>query len=220
VRFVNCLPGNGIQLADMFTARPHDLLRLSGSAALPGDAPAWAVHILRVVPWVVVRRGPASDRLIPVGVRGTTRSERYGTQVALEDVREVVAPGALAHVSTLVRDLPALRTLSAVRPLLDSVGLVWGPTGSVGFELATGQPTATPDSDLDLLIRTPHGVADMLPALRRLHQGFGSLPARVDCQIELSTGAIALAELIGSKPDIMIRTADGPRLVARAVAVS
>jgi phosphoribosyl-dephospho-CoA transferase len=190
-------------------------LRLSDSAVLPGDAPVWAVHALRGVPWVVVRRGRAPTGKIAVGVRGSTRSDRYGTHVAVEDVCDLVVPEGLAYFASPVRDLPAMRTLDAVQPLLDRSGLVWGPTGSVGFELATGQSTVTPDSDLDLLVRTC-GVADALPLLTRLHHEFSSLGARVDCQIETSSGAVALAELVAELPEVMIRTAEGPRLVARA----
>lgn len=198
----------------MFSFQPHDLLHISGPAVLPADAPAWAVHALGTIPWVVVRRGPAPDGLIPVGVRGSTRAERYGAQVRLDDVREVVTPESLAR-TTSYRDVSALRTLDAVRPLLDDTGLVWGPTGSVGFELATGQPTATPASDLDLLVRA----GDLRGALRRLtrlHHELRSTDARVDCQVETSSGAVALAELVGGHPDVLMRTPNGPRLVTRA----
>jgi phosphoribosyl-dephospho-CoA transferase len=102
---------------------------------------------------------------------------------------------------------------------VDDTGLRWGPTGSVGFELATGIPTATTESDLDLLIRVPRGSAVVLARLAALHRAFGSLAARVDCQVETSAGAVALAELVGGPSDVMVRTAEGPRLVPRAVAV-
>ena len=196
-------------------ARPHDLLRLSSAAVLPAAAPSWAVHALSVASWVVVRRGPAPDGLIAVGVRGSSRSERHGTHVRIGDVREVVAPEDLARVRP-VGDLPALRTLSHIRSMLDGTGLAWGPTGSVGFQLATGQPTVTPASDLDLVIRVPHGVAESFPVLTRLHHRLRSLPTRVDCQIETISGAVALAELVGDQPEVMVRTGEGPRLVTRA----
>jgi phosphoribosyl-dephospho-CoA transferase len=198
----------------MFTARPHDLLRLSGPAALPADSPEWATDALRRMPWVVVRRAPAATNLIAVGVRGPTRSERYGTHVAVDDVREVVTPESLAKL-TWCRELPALRTLESIRPLLDRTGLSWGLTGSVGFELATGRATATRDSDLDLLVRTDD-VRDALPRLTGLHYGFRSTHTRVDCQVETSSGAVALAELVGGHPDVLMRTSNGPRLVPRA----
>jgi phosphoribosyl-dephospho-CoA transferase len=111
-------------------------------------------------------------------------------------------------------------TLDMVRPVLDDTGLPWGPTGSVGFELATGIPTATTASDLDLLIRVYHGLPGALTLLAALHREFRSHAVRVDCQVETHSGAAALAELVDGQADVMMRTAAGPRLVPRAVAVS
>jgi hypothetical protein len=51
--------------------------------------------------------------------------------------------------------LPAFALLQAVAPLCEATGYVWGPTGSAGFELASGCPTVTQTSDLDLLMRAP-----------------------------------------------------------------
>jgi phosphoribosyl-dephospho-CoA transferase len=194
------------------TARPHDLLRVTGPAALPADAPAWAVHALSDTPWVVVRRDRAPDGYLPVGVRGASRSDRYGTLVAAADVLETATPETLSDVPG--RDLPAMRTLRDLRPLLDDVGLAWGPTGSVGFELATGHPTATSASDLDLLIRLVE-FRGALPGLVSLNLAFGSAETRVDCQVETFCGAAALVELVEGRPEVMVRTADGPHLVDR-----
>jgi phosphoribosyl-dephospho-CoA transferase len=206
----------------MYSARPHDLLRLPGARVLPPDAPPWATAALSVTPWVVVRRartvGKAPMGRIPVGVRGTSRSQRYATSVDPNDVIEVVQPEDLAHVMPGAgRELPVMRALSAVRQVLDDTGLPWGPTGSVGFELATGIPTATAESDLDLLVRVAGG---SLPVLAALHREFRALVVRVDCQIETHSGAVALAELAAGQSDVMLRTAAGPRLVPRSVAVS
>jgi len=142
-------------------------------------------------------------------------------EVDPDDVCEVVAPEDLSHVVPVAGSvLAAACTLHTVRPLLDGTGLPWGPTGSVGFELATAVPTATSKSDLDLLVRVLRGSSEALPRLAALHRELRSLVVRVDCQIETSTGAVALAELVGEQSDIMVRTADGPRLVSRAIAVS
>lgn len=197
----------------MPSARPHDLLRVTGPAALRADAPAWAVHAISGTPWVVVRRDRVPDGYLPVGVRGATRSERYGTLVAAADVLETAPPETLTDVPG--RDLPAMRTMRDLRPLLDDVGLAWGPTGSVGFELATGHPVATSTSDLDLLLR----ISDLrcaLPALVSLDHAFGSVECRVDCQVETPCGATALTELVDGRPEVMVRTAEGPRLVDRS----
>lgn len=156
--------------------------------------------------------------MIAVGVRGASRSERYATEVHPDDVREVVEPEDLAHMPAR-RELAVMSTLQTVRPLLDDTGLRWGPTGSVGFELTTGIPTATAESDLDLLVRVPRGSEEVLRCLAALHREFGHLAVRVDCQVETSAGAVALTELVGGPSEVMVRTAEGPRLVPRAVAV-
>jgi phosphoribosyl-dephospho-CoA transferase len=118
-----------------------------------------------------------------------------------------------------LRELPALSTLQTARPMMEATGLPWGPTGSVGFELATGVTAASPDSDLDLVIRMPDGTAGLLPLLVALHRELSGVGVRVDCQVESPIGAIALAELAGGRPDVLVRTAEGPRLVPRAIAV-
>ena len=206
----------------MSSPRPHDLLRLRGARVLPPDAPPWATAALRVTPWVVVRRartvGKAPVDRIAVGVRGTSRSERYAASVDPDDICEVVEPEDLAHsLPRAGRELAVMGALRTVRGILDDTGVPWGPTGSVGFELATGIPAATTESDLDLLVRVSGGSVSVLAAL---HREFRALVVRIDCQIETPSGAVALAELAGEQSDVMVRTAAGPRLVPRSVAVS
>jgi phosphoribosyl-dephospho-CoA transferase len=188
---------------------------------LPPDAPPWVTCALGATPWVVVRRAPAPMGRIAVGVRGRSRSERYATAVHTDDVCEVVGPEDLAHVLPRAgRELAAMCALHTVRGVLDDSGLPWGPTGSIGFELATGICTATTESDLDLVVRVGPDSPETLTLLAALNHEFRSLTVRVDCQIETPAGAVALAELAGGQSDIMLRTAAGPRLVPRAVAVS
>jgi phosphoribosyl-dephospho-CoA transferase len=110
-------------------------------------------------------------------------------------------------------ELPALAALIEAIPLLAPFGLPWGPGGSLGFELATGVPTAHPASDLDLVVRADEPVsadtaAGLLEALRRL-------PARTDALLETPHGAVALAEYAHhpSGP-VLLRTGNGPRLTA------
>jgi phosphoribosyl-dephospho-CoA transferase len=204
----------------MKTPRPHDLLQLSFPDA-PSDAPKWVHHTLSAVPWVVVRRAVAPAGLIAAGVRGSGRANRYAMTVAAENVAEVVGPEDLAHHTPApARTLAVMRTLSAVRPVLDQTGLRWGPTGSVGFELATGVPTATGESDLDLLIRASQVTPSILRPLTELHLLFAGQPARIDCQVETPWGAAAFAELTGGQPEILMRTETGPQLVSRATTVS
>lgn len=205
----------------MWKTRPHDLLRLSATHVLASDAPSWVGIALDVTPWVVVRRVAAPTGRIAVGVRGTSRSERYAMEVDADDIGCSIAPEQLAHVASRPgRSLPAMHGLQTVRPLLNATGLPWGPTGSVGFELATGLPTVTPQSDLDLLIRVPRDAAEPLVLLAAMHRALSCVAVRVDCQVETPVGAVALAELVGGQSDVMVRTSEGPRLVRRALAMS
>jgi phosphoribosyl-dephospho-CoA transferase len=202
--------------------RPHDLLRLSDTAvdSLPADAPSWARLALTATPWVVVRRAAAPDGLVSVGIRGSGRSQRNAWSVAPQDVCRLVAPEDLTDVDpTTGNEVAAIGALRSVRTSLAEAEVPWGPTGSVGFELTTGSPTASPDSDLDLLVRTPHLTSAVLSRLTVLHDHFDRLDVRVDCQVETRTGAIALPELLSTSREVLVKTPLGPRLVQRALAV-
>ncbi|MFF3573780.1 malonate decarboxylase holo-ACP synthase [Nocardia jiangxiensis] len=192
--------------------RPHDLLRLDVTA-VPDQVPDWVERGLGALPWVVVRRASAPPGRIAVGVRGRRRAERFATVVGVDTVTEVLTPQALRHRIAPTPHLPACRALRAARRTLDGLGLPWGPTGSVAFALATGAPVVTQDSDLDLVLR-----ADAIPdagTLTAIHEALSRLPAPVDCQIEIPSGAVALAELLAGDDRLLLRTSSGPRLVSR-----
>jgi phosphoribosyl-dephospho-CoA transferase len=94
---------------------------------------------------------------------------------------------------------------------MDALGLCWGVTGSVGFQLATGLPTAHTDSDLDLLLRTPielprHKARTLLGLL-------DEAACRVDLQLETPSGAIAMREWAGSASRVLLKCVTGARLV-------
>ena len=189
--------------------RPHDLLQLSDSARPPRGAPHWVRDALRAAPWVVVRRASAEPGLVAVGVRGPDRSARFAFEIPASDVVAVVTPEELARCRSL-SDRPALRALHLIGPVLDDAHLSWGPTGSVGFELATDCRTVTLGSDLDLIIRMPR-----LIQLAVVNEMVEASVVRIDCQVETPLGAVALAELASGTAEVLVRTADGPRLIAR-----
>lgn len=195
----------------------HALLRLADAHALEADGglPAWAAASLRRAPWVVVRRARRAGGLIPVGVRGPSRGERLAAWLHPDAVLECLTPPQLAarggwRGSAHCSGVAALAALETVAGLMRAQELVWGPCGSVGFELASGCVTATEASDLDLMVAVeaplPHAVAAALQA--RLAR----LPVLAEVLLEGPQGAVALAEYVSGRAPFLLRTVDGPRL--------
>ncbi|MEE6179135.1 malonate decarboxylase holo-ACP synthase [Mycobacterium sp. 050134] len=193
------------------TVRAHDLLRLKRPDQLAGDAPPWARQSLVRAPWAVVRRAVAPNDHIAVGVRGCTRGKRWGTTTAATNVVELLTPEQLVdRVDRIRSQVPAARALVELRRRLRNLPLQWGPTGSAGFELATGLATLGPDSDLDIVIRgrPPQHLFDRLPNV------LDDLPARVDAQLDLEIGAVALAEVFCGAREVLVKTPTGIFLVS------
>jgi phosphoribosyl-dephospho-CoA transferase len=200
-------------------APTHDLLRLREPTALKADAPlpSWALAVLRRAPWVVVRRGHVRDGTMPVGVRGLTRSQRFGAFVAVAEIVERLSPEDLTdsrYVSEQERKgaAPALAALTRVAPILARRGQRWGPGGSVGFEIATGAKATTSSSDLDLILRQdrqlgPNEAIALLGALAE-----AAAPVRIDVMLETPAGGVSLADLAVMSVQVLVRTPDGARL--------
>jgi phosphoribosyl-dephospho-CoA transferase len=108
------------------------------------------------------------------------------------------------------RWIRSLRVLDAVDELFAALGLAWGPTGSVGFELATGVAAASTDSDLDVVVRAPEPLP--LGNAREIADYLNRLPVRVDAQLDAPVGAVTLADYV-SGGRILLRTPDGPILI-------
>jgi phosphoribosyl-dephospho-CoA transferase len=177
--------------------------------------PPWVEPALRRAPWVVVRRGRVREGLVPVGVRGPARHERFAAWLVFEEIAERLLPEDLAVIAPPRREeVPALAALARVAVLLERRGQRWGPGGSVGFEIATGLPIATESSDLDLILRQ-----DRRPAAGEaadLHRALvkAAAPARIDVVLETPAGGVALADLAARPERVLVRTPDGPRLCA------
>lgn len=201
----------------------HALLRIRGAEALihEGHPPEWVRQSLQRAPWVVVRRAPYHDSTVPVGVRGDSHRERFGSWVSDRDILESVTPCTLASrrawvSSTRYATIPALAALDSVEAIMRAHGLegAWGPTGSVGFELATGCATAMASSDLDLAVHLDHLLS--LPVARSLHDALSGSPVRTDVLLERRQGAVALSEYVRMPRSFVLRTTEGPRLLSEA----
>ena len=199
-------------LRPLIRARPHDLVRLADpDPILTGTEPAWVGAALAAAPWIVIRRARAPAGHLAAGVRGPARHQRHAMLIPAGAAAGIARPEDLRPAASVIApETPALAALRECRPILDGLGRPWGPTGSAGFELATGYPATTQDSDLDLLIRLGALSGFTRAALASKLSG---LPARVDCYLETGHGAVALAELATHPDKIVLRTSDGPRLV-------
>ncbi|MCC7596391.1 malonate decarboxylase holo-ACP synthase [Janthinobacterium sp. FW305-129] len=192
--------------------RAHDLLWVSG---MPDGAslPAWLDAAWLAAAPLVVRRASTSPGRIPVGVRGMLRSERQACEVDAAAVVRRVTPETVARMP--LPDFPsaALDALRLVAPLLDATGWAWGPTGGVGFALASGLPVLRPDSDLDLVLRmaAPPDAAQA-EALRAIAATVTA--CRLDLQIDTGHGGFAYAEWAADRSRVLLKTDQGPVLTA------
>ncbi len=197
--------------------RPHDLLRVRGAGDLMGDEPpAWVRGALDLAPFVVVRRAASAPPLIPVGVRGAGRAQRAAAFIPRAAVVGRMAPEDLAvarawRTTSRAMAFPHFALLEAVATTLEAAGLPWGPVGSLGFELASGHPCLTQTSDIDLLLRPPAPISRDLAA--SLCAVLSDFPIRIDAQMDVPGGAVALSEYASGAARIVLRSSDGPRLV-------
>jgi len=108
--------------------------------------------------------------------------------------------------------IPAMCALALLADRWKTLASPWGPGGSVGFELATGHPVATPQSDLDIVIyaesRMTHDEA------RALCESAQGLPAAVDIRVETPTCGFSLTEYANRAPmaPILLRFPHGTAL--------
>ncbi|MDR6710921.1 phosphoribosyl-dephospho-CoA transferase [Pseudomonas hunanensis] len=193
----------------MSAPRPHDLLWGLPPTTLPTAAPAWVRQVLASAQPVVVRRAATAEGRVAIGVRGEQRQQRFAWDMPQALIARQVSPEALRWSGP--GGLPALRALVAVSPVLEDTGLAWGPTGGVGYQLASGAQVVHAASDLDLLLRTPEPL-DRVRARALLAQ-LDSAPAHIDVQLETPLGAVALREWAGSARRVLLKSALGARLV-------
>ncbi|MDR5740945.1 MULTISPECIES: malonate decarboxylase holo-ACP synthase [unclassified Caballeronia] len=200
--------------------RPHDLVWVEAPEDIVATSamPAWATREWLSVAPAVVRREAAERGVVPVGLRGHARNERFAAFVNVERIARCVTPEALARArgwldaDGALANLPCMRALAFIAPRLDALALTWGVTGSVGFALASGVSTLREDSDLDLLLRADRPLPrDDARALLSLLQ---AAPARIDMQVDTGHGGFALAEWTGRAGRVMLKTGRGPKLVA------
>jgi phosphoribosyl-dephospho-CoA transferase len=196
----------------------HDLLTVHSSTALRSEdeIPDWVHESVNRTQRVVVRRADMKDGLIPVGVRGAMRHQRYAAYLSSASVTGVVTPVQLVtqaswNTNASKDNQPLFLTLNSLASYYRDAGVCWGLAGSVGFELASGSPVVHSGSDIDIVIYATQPVEKQTAALwNQFHQQFSF---RVDALLETLLGACSLSEYASVSSRILLRTKRGPRLV-------
>jgi phosphoribosyl-dephospho-CoA transferase len=174
-----------MQLSEIDNPQVHDLLQIDRDSLNSIAAPSWVKQTLSSCPWAAVRRAQASAGEIAVGVRGNTRSKRWGGFFKKRFISRIVRPTellALERSSTRILRTPALRVLQEVIETWRGLTLPWGPTGSVGFELATGHQVTAEASDLDIAICAPDRIS--VEQARAVWESVTGLQTKVDIRVE------------------------------------
>lgn len=202
--------------------RVHDLVKLSPiaittlveRAVSSGDL--WVHSSLDSAPWAVVRRAlPAADDHVAIGIRGLDRSQRWGTDIPLSEIEEVISVDELVE-----RNSGTLPHGPAFEALNTFIGLPFqiGPGGSAGFELHTGWKVTHDRSDLDMVVYFNHPPTPEEIALLKKTAEQAAAHTRVDILVETPSGGVAFEELARAsgmvpQPSMMLRTSEGPELV-------
>ncbi|MDS0525831.1 malonate decarboxylase holo-ACP synthase [Clostridium sp. SHJSY1] len=198
--------------------RVNDLLKIKTVNDLIVDFRdiTWIDKAVKRAPLVVVRRAPLINDMVPVGIRGDNRSQRLAAAVSYSNIIEVITPeqlveGKLWRFNKHISGTEMLKTLESVDNIFKSYNIIWGPTGSVGFELASGIETITNASDLDIIVRTP----EILPICiaKDITKELLEMPMKIDVQLETSKGSISLVEYARGNGNVLLRTINGPKLV-------
>ena len=198
---------------EVHSVRTHDLLEIDANVFISGNAsaPGWVEEVLRKSPFVVVRRGRATDQEIPIGVRGAERNQRWAAFCYSKLVKSVFTPSQLltrAIPTSRANAIPALRALDVLKERWMESVLPWGPGGSVGFELASGRHVVTPDSDLDIVIYAERRMT--AEEAKSLCDRAMNLPAVVDIRVETPVCGFSLKEFAGRSPAaILLRAPSG-----------
>jgi phosphoribosyl-dephospho-CoA transferase len=195
----------------------HDLLEVDAERLLAAEElhedrpPEWVLVCLHATPIVHVRRGVESDTALPVGVRGTSRAQRWATVCHGAFIRSVTPPEQLLAFpipAARAALIPALQSLLQLTTFWADLNFRWGPGGSIGFELLTGREVATAESDLDVVIYAPWRIAKQEAA--HLCDLVTDLPGTIDIRVETPRCGFSLREYASvSTQKILLRTPFG-----------
>ena len=246
-----CADPHGFRPHDLIWVAEPAALRWRGN--LPEWCAYW-LQCGAPTPVVLRRENTGDPDLLPVGIRGVHRHQRQAAYLERHAVARILPPEQLvrsikmmdgtgtgtgtgtvgqAHQSRQESGAPEWLPgtelsviLHSLLSVMSDIGLPWGPTGSLGFALATGLPALHEGSDIDLLVRAPAPLSqDQVRALAALVEG-SARP--IDMQIDTGFGGFAFKEWVACDPEragrgarrpgseprrVLLKTGAGPILV-------
>ncbi|KGR76252.1 malonate decarboxylase holo-ACP synthase [Ureibacillus sinduriensis] len=191
----------------------HDIVRFEAMSDIENtiDQPGWVKDAPTAKNFGVVRRMPITDKIVPIGLRGNKREQRYGAFIHERNIIQVISPISLVGRVERLADRLYFPALLSIKEEFKKYKLAWGPTGSVGFEIATSIQATTPSSDIDICLYLNEIETELLVKLGNFLDG---LDRRIDVQVELpSIGAFLLNDYLKyNKTGFIVRTKFGPHL--------
>lgn len=195
----------------------HDIVRFRdvGTIAFHEEVPDWVKARPASRHHAVVRRMKTTAQTVAIGLRGKGRSERIAGFIKKADIEEIITPQSLVSGLAHDRNSRFHDILTEIDAIVSPFGYEWGPTGSIGFELATGIPVTTHTSDLDMTVYVPS--SPDYQVLVQLYEQLQQCSLRIDAQIEFGKmGAALLADMVKFKSGFLLRTSSGP-LIAEMI---
>lgn len=195
--------------------QPHDLVVFASTAlVIHEETPDWVAALLNKPRLTAVcRRASLHDELLPIGLRGKDRSQRFACWLPVKAVEQHIQPFELLdthfqkNICSHHQHYFVVQHYQAIYPFLCENHI--GIGGSLGFELATGIGTVKETSDLDLIwyADEPFSQSEAKTMLTNLSFK-NEIP---DCQVITSKGGFSLKEYATSETFLM-KTIQGPIL--------
>lgn len=202
----------------MVTYNVHDLVFFSDVTDLTyaGSCPDWVATAVMRAPVGVIRRGQAPAGMLPVGIRGSNKSQRFGAYLPVTAVTDHLTSQEIRHFGRSNRQdkmLPIWQALDQINPYLDTHQYDWGLSGSAAYELVTGIPTVNQNSDLDFIAFNQEQLTP--PKAQHLLDWLNSFGPHADVQIMRGQAGFSLEDYCYHHGQgVLVKSLQGPYLSA------
>ena len=207
----------------MNAVRRHALVRLAGppAADLAADGPRARAWQAADRPFVVARRGD-DETVLRLGfctvdpLHPQLRPRRVAVRTTAAEVVSVTSPPPLADVVDSARTHPRHDRLGRLRDAAAADGIDLRVYGSWMWQTLTGEPHVHALSDLDVLadVADPASATRTAGFLARQEAATGLV---IDGELHLAgVGDLSWREWHGDAAEVLVKTLDSMRLVARA----